>query len=97
MTYRIDQFVKLIKAPIVCNVDRETLSFTNGEELAAHDFEKRYFIKSITVEGGKAVLNLTEKPTQDINSDRDDFASRVEWMIEHKERFGVEPNLFDGV
>jgi len=36
MTYRIDQFVKLIKAPIVCNVNGETLSLTNGEELAAH-------------------------------------------------------------
>lgn len=59
--------------------------------------KKKYFIKSIAIECGKAVLNLTDKPTQNIYSDRDDFASRVEWMIEHKERFGVSPNLFDGV
>ena len=47
MSYRIDQFVKLIKAPIVCNVNGETFSFTNGEKLSAHDFEKHYYIKSL--------------------------------------------------
>lgn len=94
MTYRIDQFVKLIKAPIVCNVDGEAFSFTNGEELAAHDFEKHYYIKTITVEGGKAVLNLTEKATSYYSSD--DKSQVEEWMKRHIEKYGKEPNLFDG-
>ena len=97
MTYKIDQFVKIIKAPIVCNVNGEALSFTNGEELAAHDFEKYYLIDSIKVEDGKAVLNLIEKATANINSIGDELVSGEDWIKEHKERFGKEPNLFDGV
>ncbi len=94
MTYRIDRFVKLIKAPIVCNVNGEALTFTNGEELAAHDFEKKYFIKSITIEDRKAVLNLTEKATPYYS--RDDKSQVEEWIKRHIESYGKEPNLFDG-
>ena len=60
MTYRIEHFVRKIKAPIVCRMDNEELSFSDGEELAVYTFDKYYIIDSVEIEGGKAVLTLTK-------------------------------------
>lgn len=97
MTYKIDQFVKIIKAPIVCKIDGKELAFANGEEFVAHDFEKYYLIDSIEVEDGKAALLFSERVTPNINSIGDESVPGEDWIKEHKERFGKEPNLFDGV
>ncbi len=43
------------------------------------------------------MLNLIEKATPIINSIGDELVSEEDWINEHKERFGKEPNLFDGV
>lgn len=96
MTYRIDQFVKKIKAPIVCKFDDQELSFENGEKLAEHVFEKYYLIDSVEIEDGKAVLILTERVVPSINSIGDEIVPGEDWIKEHKEKYGVEPNLFDG-
>ena len=47
MTYRIEHFVRKIKAPIVCRMDNEELSFSDGEELAVCTFDKYYIIDSV--------------------------------------------------
>lgn len=73
------------------------MSFASGEELAAHDFEKHYLIDSIEIEDGKALLLLSEKVTLNNNSIGDELVSGEDWIREYKERFGKEPNLFDGV
>ena len=43
------------------------------------------------------MLNLIEKATPIINSIEDELASEEDWINEHKEQFGKEQNLFDGV
>lgn len=58
MTFRIDQFASKIKAPIMCKIDSEELSFANGEDLAAHAFDKYYLIDSVEIKDSKAVLTL---------------------------------------
>ena len=67
MTYVTEQFVKKIDAPIVCKFDGEELYFENGEELAAHQFEKRYVVDAIKIQDGKAVIALAELPVPNIN------------------------------
>lgn len=95
--HHTEQFVSKIKAPIVCRFDGKELSFEDGEALAAHQFEKRYGIKSIEVEDGKAVVYLQEKPVPNINFVGEEIVSGDDWIQEHIEKFGKEPNLFDGV
>lgn len=95
-TFKIDQFVSKIKAPIVCKADGKELSFASGEELAAHDFDKYYLIDSVEIEDGKAVLMLRERSIPMINSIGEELVAGEDWIREHKERFGMEPNMFDG-
>lgn len=96
MKYVTEQFVKKINAPIVCRFDDHELSFDKGEDLAGHQFDKRYAVDHISIESGHIVVNLKECPVPDISSGGEELVSTEDWIKEHKERFGVEPNLFDG-
>lgn len=96
MKYVTEQFVKKIKAPIVCRFDGQELSFGNGLELAAFQFDKNYLIESISVEGEKVALVLCELPVPNINSVGDELVSGDDWIKDHVAKFGKEPNLFDG-
>lgn len=95
-TFKIEQFVAKIKAPVVCKIDDGELAFESGSELAEHTFEKYYLIESIEIDGGKVVLKLRERNALKINSVGEEIVPEGDWLKEHKERFGVEPNLFDG-
>ena len=83
MTYIIDQFVKKIKAPIICKFDGQEVSFENGEKLAEQVFDKYYLIESVEIEDGKAVLIMTERKMPSINSVGDELVPGEEWIREH--------------
>lgn len=97
MTFKIEQFVSKIKAPIVCRIDDEELSFADGEELAAHTFDNYYFIDTVEIEDGKAVLTLTARTAPAISSVGDELVTTEDWIKEQKELYDTVPNLFDGV
>lgn len=67
MTYKIEQFVSKINAPIICRFEDQEWSFKDGKELAGHVFDKRYLIDSLTIEGEKVVLALSELTQQPMN------------------------------
>lgn len=84
-TYKIDPIVSKIKASIVCKVEDKELSFATGEELAAYTFEKPYLIATIEINDNKARITLKER-----------YGSEGNWIKEHVETYGHEPNMFDG-
>ena len=84
-TYKIDPIVSKIKAPIVCKTEEKELSFATGEELAAYTFEKPYLIDAIEINDNKAIITLKERSGSEEN-----------WIKEHIETNGHEPNMFDG-
>jgi len=96
MKYAVEQFVSKIKAPIIWRFEREELSFEDGKAVAAHEFDKNYKVDSASIDGGKVIITLCEIPTTDINSIGEEIISGKDWIKEHKERYGVKPNLFDG-
>lgn len=96
MKYVTQQFVSKITAPILCRFDGEELPFENGKALAMYEFDKNYIVDEIKIEDDKAVIELKELPVPYINSIGEEMVSGDDWIKEHKERFGVEPNLFDG-
>ena len=67
LTYKIDQFVKKIHAPITCRYEGQEWKFENGEELADHAFDKRYLIDSLEIDESRAVLQLSEATQQAMN------------------------------
>ena len=60
MTYKIEQFVKKIKCPVLVKLEDSELRFENGEQLAEYDFNKSYIISSITAVDSMIVLSLVE-------------------------------------
>ena len=84
-TYKIDPIVSKIKAPIVCEIEEKKLSFATGEELAAYTFENPYLINVIEISDNTAVITLKERSGSEGN-----------WIKEHIETYGHEPNMFDG-
>ncbi len=90
MTYIIDQYVKKIKAPIICKFDGQEVSFENGEKLAERVFNKFCLIDSVQIKDEKAVLIMTERKKSSINSGGEEMFPGEDWIREHKERFGTK-------
>lgn len=96
MKYVTEQFVKKIKVDLVCRFDDHELCLENGEALAAYQFDRKYVVDTISMEEGRIIVNLMECPVPEMSSVGEELMATEDWMNEHKERFGVEPNLFDG-
>ncbi len=64
---KIDQFVSRINAPIICRFEDQEWNFNDGKELAEYSFDKCLLIDSLTIEGGKVVLTLSELTQQSTN------------------------------
>ena len=71
--------------------------FENGKALADYEFDKRYVVDHISIKNGKAVVVLKVLSIMNINYAGDEMVLGENWIKEHVERYGVEPNLFDGV
>ena len=96
MKYNTEQFVKVINSPIICKFDGQELTFEDGKAMAAYEFDKKTDVISITIEDGKAVVELKERPVPNINYIGEEAIHGDDWIEEHKKKYGVEPNLFDG-
>lgn len=96
MKCNTEQFVKKINVPIVCRFDGKELFFENGTDFAAYPLERNYLVDLITIENASVVISLREHPVSNIHSIGNKMGSVNDWVKEHMEHFGKEPNLFDG-
>lgn len=46
----------------MCRFDRNELSFTDGKALAEHEFDKKYTVESIVIDGGKFIISQKNLP-----------------------------------
>lgn len=105
VSYKIKEILDLIKCPVICIVNREEREYVTGEKAYAdmlkRDMLKRdvvqgknleYKILGITTEEDKVVISLEKNLSDSVSADMN-----AAWIQEHKEKYGVEPNLFDGV
>ena len=65
MTYKLNPELKKINAPIILRFadGTETMSFPDGEALAAAEFGKSYLIDSLFVENDAVILVISENDT----------------------------------
>lgn len=100
VSYKIKEILDLIKCPVICIVNREEREYVTGDKAYA-DMLKRdvvqgknleYKILGITTEEDKVVISLEKKLSDPVSADMN-----AAWIKEHKEKYGVEPNLFDGM
>lgn len=96
MEYQLEQFVRKIESPVVCRIDDKELYFKSGEELAHHKFDRKYDIYTIQIHDNKVLLLLREQSSPQINSVGEELVATLNWIEDHKNTYGKEPNLFDG-
>lgn len=96
MKYITEQFVRKTESPILCRFDGKEMSFDSGAGLANYQFDKKYEVDTVSLEEGKIVIALKESVSLAISSVGEELVQTEDWIKEHKERYGVEPNLFDG-
>ncbi len=87
----IDSTLKIIKGSVICAIDGKTFEFSSGMEAYIElpkrfDGLERYGIKSISARNDVTIVDVVKKP---LDVDR-------KWIEDYKEKYGVEPNLFDG-
>jgi hypothetical protein len=84
----ISAVLQKLEGPFVCVLNEKSEEFDSVEAFMNSDFEKSCELSSIRAEGGKVVLGLTQLPSiKELNE---------QFVKEHVELYGVEPNLFDG-
>lgn len=89
MNCGLKKILSLIAGTVTCVINGDNKTFATGQE-ALQKLDEKHIIKSIYAEGGAVFLVLEEDGAiaNDIDAD---------WVKEHIEKYGVEPNLFDGV
>lgn len=58
MTYKLNQQLRLIKAPVILVVEGEEQTYDSGEELTTLTFEKNYIIDTISARDSEVVVTL---------------------------------------
>lgn len=88
MNSELEKILSLITGGMVCIVNGDKKIFASGKE-ALENLDGKYIIKSINAEDNAVFLVLEKDETvaNDMNA---------HWVKEHIEKYGVEPNLFDG-
>lgn len=90
MNWEMKKVMELVKGKVVCTMDgSDWTAFASGQE-ALEKLEGKYVITSISAEDSSVVLTLetdTSVPN-DMNAD---------WIKSHIEKYGKEPNPFDGM
>ena len=89
MNYELKKVLELITGAVVLSVDGEQREFASGGA-ATEQLSEGYIIDSISAEAGSVVITLKKDSTipNDMNAD---------WVKEHVEAYGKEPNPFDGM
>lgn len=60
MTYKLNQQLKLINAPVILMIEEAEKCYGSGEELTTLIFEKNYIVESISARDDKVVVTLKE-------------------------------------
>ena len=60
MTYRVEQFVRKIKSPVIVKNGTDIIQYSNGEDLANAEFSERMSIIKISAENSKVIIELVK-------------------------------------
>ena len=77
MTYRIEQFVRKIKSPVIVKIGTDTIQYSNGEDLANAEFSEQLSIINISAEDNKVIIELV----------KNDKVNDVNWIGEEQADF----------
>lgn len=88
MNCELKNVLSLIAGTVTCVVNGNRESFASGKK-ALENLDGKYIIKSIYAEDSTVFVVLEKDET--VANDMD-----ADWVKEHIEKYGVEPNLFDG-
>ena len=85
----LKSILKLIGGKVICTENGEKTEYASGGEAADH-YGPFYRANRIYAENGVVVLEVKDYQAE-INEEN------AKYIKEYKEKYGVEPNLFDGV
>lgn len=60
MTFKLNPELRLIKAPVILEINGKEQEYTDGESLTTLAFDRHYIIKSIGAREGAVVVSLKE-------------------------------------
>ena len=60
ITYKLDPSVRVIQSPVTLKTTDTETAYENGSVLAAASLEKRYVVDSVTAEGGRIIICVSE-------------------------------------
>lgn len=66
-TFHLNPELRKIASPIRVVTENEELSFSSGQELVAHSFDKPYKVEKIRAEENSIVLELIEQSSTPTN------------------------------
>ena len=89
MNWELKRILSLSKGKVVLLIDGERKAFVSGQE-AIGQVEDKYRAGAIEAEGDVLVVTMEEDHRGENEADS-------EFVREYVERFGKEPNMFDGV
>lgn len=84
--------ISVIKGPFSCIEDGKRVSYEDSK-IAEDKYTSYDRVLSMSVENNEIVLNIENVEEQEHERSRE---AQAKFIREHKARFGVEPNLFDG-
>ena len=87
MNFRVNEIASKINGSFLCSMDGDVKEYASADELCTV-VPENYIVEEIAVKDGKVLLTVGADKTvkNDMNAD---------WVKEHKEKYGVEPNPFD--
>jgi hypothetical protein len=89
MSYELKTILEKIKGEVICQLNSETEKFSSMKEFENSNFEKNCKVLSIRLRDGVIELELERVPSAaELNE---------KFIKDNIKRYGVEPNLFDGV
>lgn len=98
LTYKTESIVEKIEAPVICVINGVETEYENGAALYAYDFDRNYYVQSISVRGNKVVVTLAERKLKNITWIGEDAVpyadSNSEFAKEYKEKYGEEVSFF---
>ena len=68
MTYRVEQFVRKIKSPVIVKIGENCSQYANGKCLAEAEFSEQMSIIKISAEDNKVIIELVKnEKVNDVN------------------------------
>jgi hypothetical protein len=89
MNYELKTIFEKVKGDVICKLNSKTEKFSSIKEFENSNFEKNCKVRSIRLGDGAIELELEKvSSAAELNA---------KFIKDNLERYGVEPNLFDGV